>query len=349
MRHTETAAPAHAQPMAGGQPIGEAVADQAAEWLMLLMSGEATEADRQRWQQWRAEHADHERAWQHIENVTGRLKGLAPHAAYQVLTPYGAAAQAPRGPGRRKAIHTLLWAGTACAGGLLAWRTPAVRHMAAALAASYRTGTGEQRTVTLTDGSAITLNTASAIDVRFDGQRRLLRLVAGEVLVTTGHAAHGGGADTRPFVVETGEGRIRALGTRFAMRQHEGSTQVAVLENAVEITPGAAAGPPRLLRAGEQATFTRTAIGAPQAASGQAEAWSRGQLVADEMRLDDFLAELGRYRPGLVRCAPEVAGLRLSGVFPLHDTGRILATLPSVLPVQVRLRTAYWVTVEAAP
>lgn len=333
-------------PRAGGLSISQTIADQAADWLTLLMSGEATDEDRQRWQQWRASHPDHERAWQHIESVTGRLKVMEPHAAYKVLSPYTSSAGQPtlRNPGRRKVMRLLLWGGIASATSLLASRAPVVQQMAA----DYRTGTGEQRTVTLADGTAITLNTASAIDVRFDGQRRLVRLLAGEVLIVTGHAANDGNAGTRPFVVETAEGRVRALGTRFTVRQQGDSTQVVVLESAVEIAASEAAGEPRLLRAGEQATFTSVSIDATQAASEQASAWARGQLVADEMRLGDFITELGRYRPGLVRCAPEVADLRFSGVFPLHDTDRILATLPSVLPVQVMLRTRYWVTVEAA-
>ncbi len=84
----------HARPMAGGQPISEATADQAAQWLTLLMSGEASHEERQRWQQWRAAHPDHERAWQHIEAITGRLKQMEPKAAYRTLSPYVAA---PRG------------------------------------------------------------------------------------------------------------------------------------------------------------------------------------------------------------------------------------------------------------
>lgn len=330
-------------PMAGGKPISETVAEQAADWLTLLMSGEATDEDRQRWRQWRSEHADHERAWQHIETVTGRLKVMEPHAAYKALSPY-TGQPALRSPGRRKAMRMLVWAGVVGTSGLLATRAPIVQQMAA----DYRTGTGEQRTVTLADGTAITLNTASAIDVRFDGQRRLVRLMAGEVMIVTGHAANDGDTDTRPFIVETDEGRVRALGTRFTVRQRSGSTQVTVLESAVEITPREASGGPRLLRAGEQTAFTSTSIDSTEAVSNQSGAWARGQLVADEVRLGDFLAELGRYRPGLVRCAPEVADLRFSGVFPLHDTDRILTTLPSVLPVQVTLRTRYWVTVEAA-
>lgn len=329
--------------LAGGQPISEAVADQAADWLTLLMSGEATDEDRQQWQRWRAEHPDHERAWQHIEAVTGNLRVMEPRAAYKVLSPY-ASAQEPRSPGRRKTVRLLLWGGIAGTAGLLVSRAPRVQQ----LAADYRTGTGEQRTVTLTDGTLVTLNTASAINVRFDGQRRLLRLLAGEMLITTGHAANDAGVETRPFIVETAEGRVRALGTRFTVRQRNDRTEVSVLESAVEITPRDASSAAQVLRAGEQATFTRSSIDASQPVGDQAVAWWRGQLVADEMRLGDFLDELSRYRSGIVRYSPDVAGLKFSGVFPLHDTDRILATLPSVLPVQVVLRTRYWVTVEAA-
>jgi transmembrane sensor len=66
------------------------------------------------------------------------------------------------------------------------------------------------------------------------------------------------------------------------------------------------------------------------------------------VRLDDFLADIGRYRQGLLRCEPAVAGLRISGVFPLADTERILDMLASSLPVRVRSRSRYWVTLEAA-
>ena len=93
--------------MAGGSPISEAVAQQAAEWLTLLMSGEATDEDRKRWQQWRMTHPDHERAWLHIEAVTGRLKVMKPQAAYKALSPY-AGPQALRSPGRRAALRALL-------------------------------------------------------------------------------------------------------------------------------------------------------------------------------------------------------------------------------------------------
>jgi transmembrane sensor len=335
---------APAAPMAGGQPIAESVADEAAEWLTLLMSGEASDDDHRRWQAWRAAHPDHERAWRHIEAVTQRFKALTRHAGYQALSPYldGKPGQG-QGPRRRKALKLLLWGGVTGTAGLLASRTSTWRQQVA----DHRTGTGEQRTVTLADGSQLTLGTASAIDVRFDSERRLLRLVAGEVLVTTAHAL-GKPPDPRPLIVETAQGGIRALGTRFGVRQHGGHTGVAVLESAVEITP-ADGGTPRIVKAGERTSFTRDAVDAPEVLAERDTAWARGQIIADDMPLGDFLAELARYRPGIVRCDPAVAGLRLSGVFPLHDTDRILATLPNVVPVQVRQHTRWWVVVEAAP
>ncbi|WP_239797558.1 FecR domain-containing protein [Candidatus Nitrotoga arctica] len=328
--------------MAGGQLIGDATADQAAEWLTLLMSGEATDEDRRRWQQWRAAHLDHERAWKHIEAVIGRLKVMDPKAAYKALSPYAKPAEL-KSPGRRKAINLLLWCGVTGTTGVLASRTQTWQQAAA----DHHTGTGEQRSVTLDDGTRVTLNTGSAINVHFDVHRRLVRLVAGEVMIVTAHAATDGVVDLRPFIVETAEGGIRALGTRFAVRQWAGHTSVAVLESAVEITLVDASGQPQMLRAGERMWFTRSTFDVPVALDEQDSAWARGQIVADNVRLGDFMVELGRYRPGLVRCAPAVANLRFSVVFPLHNTDRILATLPSVLPVQVRFRTRYWVMVEA--
>ena len=70
-------------------------------------------------------------------------------------------------------------------------------------------------------------------------------------------------------------------------------------------------------------------------------------LAAQDMRLDAFADELSRYRPGLLRVEPQVAGLRLSGAFQLDDTEAVLDSLTRMLPVDVLYRTPYWVTIAA--
>ncbi|MEG1051711.1 MAG: FecR domain-containing protein [Janthinobacterium sp.] len=318
--------------------IAEEVQQQAAEWLTVLMSSESGEAEHAAWQRWRGADPEHERAWRHIEAVSRRFSGLHRGAAAQAL----AGTQQKAVNGKRRQL--LAWLGVAAGGGVLAAQTGAWDGVRA-LRADYRTATGERREVVLDDGSVLSLNTDSAVNVRFDASRRLIELLAGEILVTSGHGA---GSDA-PLVVATREGLVRALGTRFAVRQQDDYSTVAVLESAVEIRPRDGTGAPLLLAAGRGAVFSRHAPAAPHAIDAHAHAWSRGQLIVDDVSLGDFLADLARYRPGVIDCAPAVAQLRLSGVFPLADTQRILNMLPNSLPVQVRSRTRYWVTVEPAP
>ncbi|WP_219132744.1 FecR domain-containing protein [Janthinobacterium sp. UMAB-60] len=317
--------------------IGEEVQQQAAEWLTVLMSDEASEAEHAAWQRWRGADPEHERAWQHIDAVSRRFNGLHRGAAAQALA--GTQQQAVNGKRRQ----LLAWLGVAAGGGVLAAQTGAWDGVRA-LRADYRTATGERREVVLDDGSVLSLNTGSAVSVRFDDKRRLIELLAGEILVSSGHGA----GSAAPLVVATREGLVRALGTRFVVRQQDGVSTVEVFESAVEIRPRDSAGAPLLLAAGRGVAFSRHAPDAPHAIDAYADAWSRGQLIVDDVTLGDFLADLARYRPGVIDCAPAVAQLRLSGVFPLADTQRILNMLPNSLPVQVRSRTRYWVTVEPA-
>jgi transmembrane sensor len=86
----------------------------------------------------------------------------------------------------------------------------------------------------------------------------------------------------------------------------------------------------------------------PTPVNDTATAWTDGMLVASGMRLADFLAELSRHRPGYLGCDPAIAGLRVSGTYPLADTDRILDTLRTTLPVEIHFRTRYWVTVRGA-
>lgn len=329
-----------ARPMAEGQPISAAVADQAVEWLTLLMSGSTSVQDQQAWQAWRAASPEHERAWRHIEAMTGRLKALPAKSVYQTLSPY---ARQPAQASRRTLLRSLFWGGLLAGSGLLASRTSTWQTQLA----EHRTGTGEQRSVMLSDGTRLTLNTATALDLQFDAHTRLLHLHAGEIMIVTAAAQGVQPVDSRPLEVQTAQGRIRAMGTRFCVRQDDGHTQVSVQESAVQVRPTRSERV-QVLLAGQRTGFSSTQIDPLRPLNEADMAWTRGQIIADDMPLGEFIAELDRYRPGVLRCDPQVAGLRLSGVFPLHDSERILATLPSVLPVQVRTRSRYWVLIEKA-
>ena len=145
--------------------------------------------------------------------------------------------------------------------------------------------------------------------------------------------------------MQTGEGLIRALGTRFVVRQLDRATEVSVEEHAVEVQPHLATATITRVEAGQRLTFSAWQTGIIQAAS-NASAWTQGMLVAVDWRLDRLLGELSRYRHGYLGCAPEVAALRLSGAFPLDDDEAVLDSLQDALPITVRRRTRYWVRIE---
>ena len=119
-----------------------------------------------------------------------------------------------------------------------------------------------------------------------------------------------------------------------------------VLEGTVEIAPRDGDAPLRL-RAGQKAVFSRSLVEASAPVDPIDTAWLRGLLVAERMRLADFITELGRYRSGVLRCDPSVADLVISGVYPLDDSDAILQSVAQALPVRIRATTRYWVTVMA--
>ncbi len=308
------------------EPLSEAVALQAAEWFVQLQAGTVSAAERRRWVQWHAAHPSHAVAWERALRVGQAFEGL----------PAAVALPALNRPRRRAVVRTLAALLVAAPAGWLAWRHGA----AVPWLADARTATGERREIRLADGSVLLLDTASAVDMTFDATQRLVRLRAGAVHITTVPDPQPG---ARPFVVATAHGRLRALGTRFTVRLDGARTRVAVFEGAVALEPVAVPDGGATVRAGEQAEMTAQAVAAIGAVAAQADAWTRGVLQARGMRLADFAAELGRYRPGLLRCDPRVAEVRISGVFQLRDTTAVLDGLPQALPVRVVYRSPYWV------
>jgi len=311
--------------------IDPAILREAAGWLVRFQSESLSVSDRADFDLWRARSAAHEAAWARAEAM---LRGFG-------QVPQRIGGDALRGAdraGRRHAMRALaglLVLGPAAWLGVreLPWRE---------WSADLRTSTGEQRRVELADGTELVLNTASAVDIDFSATRRVVWLRGGEILLTTRRdpaPVH------RPFIVQTAQGAVRALGTRFMVREEGGSVRVAVFEGAVQVQPVSKAASAVLLAAGQQTVFTDREAAAPTAADASAASWADGMLAARNWRLADLMDELGRYRQGVLRCDPAVAGLRVSGAFPLNDIDASLRLLEKTLPVRVSRVTPLWTTV----
>lgn len=314
-------------------PIDRRIAREAAVWFVRLQNSSACAADHAAGAEWRAQHADHERAWQLAERFSDRTQQLAGGAGRAAL-------ERPRSLERRQVLKTLALLIAAAPLGFAAHQGLPWREWQA----DERTATGEQRTLHLPDGGQIRLNTGSAVDIAYDDSIRRLRLIAGEMLVEVPreHAR-------RPFIVDTAQAQVTLLGSRFLVRQYPQRTYLAALQGAVEVRPRLSRGDEGLVRlAPGRQTHVSAQAAQPSMALAQGRLdWLNNVLRAEKMRLDDFVSELDRYRPGLLRCDPAVAGLLISGAFQLRDTDQILRALSQALPVDVHYRSPYWVTITA--
>ena len=297
------------------------VAEQAVHWLLEMQQGPLNPRQQQAWQQWIDAHSEHRRAWEHIQRVNSRLRGLSSPLAHAALN-------APKSGSRRQALKFLLILG---AGSAVTWGMREHNPLPSLLA-DYRSPIGQRRKISLGAGGQLQLNTASAADVRGDG---LIRLLEGEMLLTA----------TQSFEVQTAQGLLKTQGARINVRQFADRTQIALFEGRVELNAQGRA--PMLLPVARQLSFSTTGVSPAKPLDANSGAWADGMLVAAHMRLEDFLAELGRYRRGQLHCDAQVANLLLSGSYPLDDSERILDLLEVSLPVKVRRFTRYWVSVQA--
>ena len=316
---------------ASSKPVSTQVLDAAIVWQLSLDSG--TPLEREEFAKWHAAHEEHARAWRQLGMLDQRFSVANGPARSALL-------QSREGIRRRvRKLGSGLASIVAVVGLAL---LVGDRYLPLDYwLADQRTATGEQRTVRLADGTLLNLNTHSAVDVRFDARQRLIVLQEGEILVETGHG------DARPFIVETREGSMRALGTRFLVKREEQGTRLSVLQSAVAAHPQNHP-QEQILREGQQVLIRNDGLDSVAALTPGADAWTRGMLVVDNARLEDLVHELGRYRRGYLGVAPEVADLRITGSFPLHDTDKALSALLPILPVQIEQRTPYWVTVAKA-
>jgi transmembrane sensor len=292
---------------------------QAVDWLLRIRSENCTETERHAFNTWLRESAGHRQAY---EMVQAQWEWMEPFKAMNF--PARDAALRYRGKSPRRLFIYSAAASLLLAFGIAAFMPSGwlgIPHI-------YIAEKGERQTVALADGSSIELNTDSEVRVHFNRWQRNVEMVKGEAFFTVTHDAE------RPFEVRAGSGRIRDIGTAFEVYIKPEQVVVAVQEGIVEVqTAGKLE-----LTAGQQLAFNDS--GEFQVLQGQdiagLTAWRQGNLVFRNRRLDEVLAEVGRYHDTRIRLQNENLGkLRVSGTFHTAELGDMLNAIAAILPVSI--------------
>lgn len=300
------------------------MARAAAQWLALLESGAATERDHANLQAWRDSHPQHEQTWQKAQSLRQRFNDLPQAVAMASL-------DRPQA-GRRALLKRALGVAALVPTAWLISRQLPIE----AWRADLHTATGERKRLPLADGSSLQLNTATAVDV--DLAQRRITLVDGELALTVPGAA--------AISVYTRYGQVEVRQGEVCVRQLASGCRVSVFKGAVQVRDRS--GQLATLSVGQQASLKPQGLAEAVVFDVQQLDWRDGVLTAQDQPLGDFLRELERYRPGVLRWDPSLETLRVTGSFRLDDTDRILTLLARTLGFEVRARTRYWVTLSRA-
>jgi transmembrane sensor len=181
----------------------------------------------------------------------------------------------------------------------------------------YATRLGEMRVIPLADGSIMTLNTNSQAMVDFSDFRRSIQLIQGEALFDVTRDAQ------RPFEVDAGDTRVRAIGTRFTVRRSvEQPVEVLVSEGAVEVASPRSL--PSPVRVGANMRLVAVEQAVPvlvQPAELQRQlAWREGRIAFEGETLGQAAAQFARYSDvRIVIGDSALAEERITGLFLAND------------------------------
>ena len=296
----------------------EKMHSEAALWVAQMDADRWTDADEARLQAWLAEDPMHPGALLQAQAAWHSFDALS----QQKPAPVG-------GLGRLMQRRELLLAG---AGSLMA---ASIAAGAVILSGNrYRTVVGEIRHLPLPDGSVATINTDSDVNVRFAGQQRTVKISEGEAWFQVAKDP------SRPFVVEAGNVRVRAVGTAFSVRRRDNGADVLVTEGIVEAGTDMPNQPKLRLVAGQQAFIGERSparVETVQAASVERTlAWREGMIDLSGDPLANAVAEFNRYnRRQLVIVDSRLGVERFDGVFRIDDPVGFATAVKMTLGVPV--------------
>lgn len=308
-------------------PERDSLASTASEWLVRIESGTITADERLRLAEWLSSDPSHREAYREAKRFWHELDNIDPddirefdrYLTENTITD-------PRGTSRSWRRVAALAASLVLVAGIGLWITTAWLPFG-----DYRTAVGEERTVTLADGSIVQLNTDTALSVSMTEQGRRLTLHRGEAFFTVAPDA------TRPFEVEAGRGTIQALGTAFNVRTGPDRTIVTVTEHSIRVRLGQETFAD--VHAGEHLRYRPDGgIDRVEAADlNRALAWRHHRLIFENQPLPEVLAELARYRSGRVVIFRDesLKTLPVTGSFDTERLDHLLPAIEESLPVRI--------------
>jgi transmembrane sensor len=302
----------------------------AAEWFAVRKGSRDEEVER-RFSAWLASNAENfeayamcELTWELAASAAAGLSGLRVTTPWYRRRPVGAVAAA------------LVLASVAL--GFVRFLPPRV--------AVWSTKPGEQRSLTLEDGSHVTLNTRSVVEVRMGRKARDVRIVQGEAFFDIAHD------ESRPFNVDTSLGTVRAVGTRFDVLLDEQRVEVSMEEGKVFIKSAAPGGQEVAAVAGMRVTLlagsSRPALDSADLTG--IENWRAHRIEFDRVPLAMALREFSRYTALPIRVeSPQIGQMSVSAVLQAGDVKALRAPLNGAFGLRLVERQNELVVVEEAP
>ena len=317
---------------------------EAAAWVARFDAGDVSAKDQAEFQAWLSRSALHREAIAEYGNFWSEFDTLG-----QLTKPVAAEGQTGT-QAARQSSGTQYWL-AACAASILVMlaagvfvRQPAPDRPQVAAAPqhipdrpsgrqSYATAIGGQKKFALADGSIVTLNTNSQIDVELLGDRRDVHLVRGEAYFDVVHD------DKRPFIVHANQYVVRDIGTAFAVHlTDKGLVDVRVTKGRVEIAARANEGQDSsrakslgILSAGQDVLFGQKIERAEVVSDAELSrklAWRQGQLIYSGQPLAEVLDDISRYSDIQIELAdPALRDLPVGGAFSVNQTDAIFAAL----------------------
>lgn len=301
--------------------------EQAAGWLALISSGEATAQQHQDYELWCRQYPREAAA---ISQLSGQLRGLQDHGVGSLSSrQLVGVVNAPTT--RRRMLRA---AGGGLGLGLLTMLVGPGALRALQPGERWCTDTGHRRQLMLSDGSQLTLDACSTVRAP---QARCLALEQGQISLRI--------AQGSAFRIDTAHGSLLSPQARLVLRRETHASRVSMLEGSAWLLSN---GEEYRLNAGQRARFSTSGLIGIETGGSSDDAWTRGLLRVENQPLSWVIRALQDYRHGVIQLDDSVAHRRVSGVYPLDDTDRSLALLSDSLGLRLQFFSRYWVRINAA-